>query len=112
MVAVVLVAAEVADQILAAAAVEGLEARGREPRRGGREENPGLRLPHRLADWRWRVEAGGTQYWVRSDGRRRAGMTHRGVRSDWRRELEFRVLGEDDDLLLVKREDGNAPVHA
>ena len=56
LVAVVLVAPEVVNLVLAAAAVAGH--RGEPGREGGRE-NPGFRSPHRKADGLWGVEAGG-----------------------------------------------------
>ena len=56
MVAVVLVAPEVVNLVLAAAAVGG---RRGEPGQEGGRENPGFRSPHRKADGLWGVEAGG-----------------------------------------------------
>lgn len=60
---VILVASEAADQVLAVKqrGREPSRASGRETRRGGGNENLGLGLPHRPADGRREVEAGGTQ---------------------------------------------------
>ena len=56
MVAVVLVAPEVVNLVLATAVVAG---RSGEPGLASDRENPGFRSPHRKEDGLWGVEAGG-----------------------------------------------------